>query len=340
MATGKNRQILLKSRPKGRLQPSDFESREVDVPEVGDGQALVKNLYLSLDPAMRGWVREGESYIEPVAVGGVMRGGTVGVVLESKNPKLAPGDKVMGMNGWQEYALIGGNENMSRKLPEMSLPLTNFLSVLGATGMTAYFGLLDVGEPKEGETVLVSTAAGAVGSIVGQIAKIKGCRVVGITGSDEKCRWITEELGYDAAINYKTEKLDEAIKKTCPKKVDVYFDNVGGDQLDAALLNLNKHARVVICGAISVYNAKGDLPPGPSNYLALLIKSARMQGFVVLDYLDRFMEGGMQLAQWIMEGKIKHREHVVDGLENAPTAINMLFDGSNNGKLIVKIADE
>lgn len=340
MPNDTNLQILLKSRPDGRIVESDFETRRSPTPEVGEGQALIKNLFLSLDPAMRGWVREGESYIEPVKLGDVMRGFTVGIVTESKTPELQPGDKVTGMHGWQELTVVGrGTGIKPTKLPEVPLPLSNFLGVLGGTGLTAYFGLLDIGEPKEGETVLVSTAAGAVGSIVGQIAKIKGCRVVGITGSDEKCRWITEELGYDAAINYKTDDLNKAIRRTCPDKVDVYFDNVGGAQLDAALANLNKHARVVICGAISIYNAKGEPPPGPSNYLSLLIKSARMQGFVILDYVDRFMEGGMQLGQWVMEGKIKHREHVVDGLEQAPSALNMLFDGTNIGKLVVKIAD-
>lgn len=340
MTSRKNRQIILKSRPKGRLTTTDFELREVDAPSVGDGEALVKNLYLSLDPAMRGWVREGESYIEPVQLGDVMRGGTVGVIVESKNAKFEPGDKVIGMNGWQEYALVGDTGALaSRKLPPLPVPLTNFLSVLGMTGMTAYFGLLDVGKPKEGDTVLVSTAAGAVGSIVGQIAKIKGCRVVGIAGSDDKCAWITDELGFDAAINYKREDLGEAIRRTCPDKIDVYFDNVGGDHLNAALANLARHGRVVICGAISIYNASGEPPPGPSNYLALLIKSARMEGFVVLDYRKRFMEAGIQLGQWLLEGKLKHREHVVDGLENAHEAINMLFDGTNTGKLIVKISD-
>ena len=341
MSSTKNRQIVLVNRPEGDFQESDFELREAEMPKPGAGEALVKSHYLSLDPAMRGWVRDADSYIEPVQLGDVMRGATVATVVESNNPDYAVGDKVMGMHGWQDYAVIGKGPLMaSRQLPPVPVPATHFLSVLGATGLTAYFGLLDVGEPKEGDTLLVSTAAGAVGSIVGQIGKIKGCRVVGIAGSDDKCAWIKDELGFDAAINYKKENIYEAIPKACPDKIDVYFDNVGGDQLNAALGHINIGARIVICGAISMYNFEGEPPPGPSNYITLLTKRSRMQGFVILDYLDRFMEGGMQLAQWVMEGKLKHREHVVDGLENAPSAINMLFQGKNTGKLIVKIADE
>lgn len=331
-----NRQILLAARPVGNIQESNFKYQEVPAPEPAAGQALVRNLFLSLDPAMRGWMREGDSYIEPVRLGDVMRGGTIGEVIQSKSPEFAVGDKVFGMGGWQDYWLAAPKSG-ARVLPaDVPFPLTNFLSVLGITGLTAYFGLLDVGKPKEGETVVVSTAAGAVGSIVCQIAKIKGCRVVGIAGSDEKCSWITNELGVDAAINYKTQDVAAELRKACPNKIDVYFDNVGGEILNTVLGMINVHARIVICGAITQYNATQPAP-GPSNYLTLLTKRSRMEGFVVIDYMDRSMEGIMQLGQWIAEGRLKHREHIVEGLENAPKAIQQLFDGSNQGKLIVKI---
>jgi hypothetical protein len=333
----KNRQWFLASRPSGMFEDDTFAYREVGVPSIGPGEFLVRNLYLSLDPAMRGWIRDTASYIEPVQIGDVMRGATVGVVVESQHPNFQAGDHVLGLHGWQDYCVVG-DKGISRKLPQLPLPLTSFLSVLGVTGLTAYFGLLDIGKPAPGQTVLVSTAAGAVGSIVGQIAKLKGCRAVGIAGSDDKCDWITGELGYDAAINYKRQDVGQAIQEACPNGVDVYFDNVGGEQLDAALAHINRGARVVICGAISVYNVE-DRPAGPRNYLALLSQRASMTGFVLLDYVDRFMEGAMELAQWVMQGKVKYREHIVNGLENAPSALRMLFDGTNRGKLMVKIAD-
>jgi NADPH-dependent curcumin reductase CurA len=293
-------------------------------------------LYLSLDPAMRGWIRETKSYIEPVPIGAVMRGATIAEVVESKAAEFAAGDKLIGMNVWAEYSVVRA-EGL-RKLPaNLPLPLTAFLSVLGGTGLTAYFGLLDVGRPTPGETVVVSTAAGAVGSAVGQIAKLKGCRAVGIAGSDEKCRWIEGELGFDKAINYKTEKLAPALAAACPQGIDVYFDNVGGEQLEAALSLINLKARVVICGAISQYN-NVEPAPGPRNYLTLLFKRARMEGFILFDYAPRFMEGVMQLGHWVLEGKLKYREDIVEGLENAPRALRKLFDGTNQGKLIVQIA--
>lgn len=333
-----NHQILLVARPVGDIKDSDFKFQETPIPEAGDGQILVKNLYLSLDPAMRGWMSEGDSYIEPVNLGDVMRGGTLGEVVVSNHPDYAVGDKTFGLGGWQEYVVMG-SESMPNKLPaEVPLPLTNFLSVLGITGLTAYFGLLDVADPKEGETVVVSTAAGAVGSIVGQIAKLKGCRVVGLAGSDEKCKWVTDELGFDACINYKTENIPKALYEQCPNKIDVYFDNVGGEILNNVLGQINIGARISICGAISQYNATEPVP-GPANYLTLLTKRSKMQGFVVLDYAPRFPEAIAQLAQWVMEGKLKFREDVVDGLENAPQAIHTLFAGTNKGKLIIKIAE-
>ena len=333
-----NRQWLLKSRPEGDIKNSDFEWKESPVPSPSEGEILVRNLFLSLDPAMRGWMSETDSYIEPVVLGDVMRGGCIGEVIESKHPEFKKGDKVFGLLGWQDYAVAGG-ENLPNKLPEgLPLPLTTFLSVLGLTGVTAYFGLLDVGQPKAGETVVVSTAAGAVGSIVGQIAKLKECRVVGLTGSDEKCAWIKDDLGFDAAVNYKKENVADALDKHCPNRIDVYFDNVGGEILNEALGRLAVHGRVVICGAITRYN-ETEPTPGPSNYINLLLKRGRMEGFVLTDYLDRYMEAVMALAQWVTQGKLKWKEDIVDGLENAPEAIHKLFTGANTGKLIVKIAE-
>lgn len=331
-----NKQVLLVARPVGEIKDSDFKITEGPMPKPGDGQVLVKTLYLSLDPAMRGWMNDTDSYIEPVQLGDVMRGSTIGEVIESNHPGFSVGDKVFGSNGWQAFNAVEGNT--LTKLPaEVPLPLTNFLSVLGVTGLTAYFGLLDVGEPKEGETVVVSTAAGAVGSIVGQIAKIKGCRTVGIAGSDEKCTWCVDELGYDACINYKTQDVEAELRKACPDGVDVYFDNVGGEILNTVLGMNNFGSRIVLCGAITQYNATAPVP-GPANYIRLLTKSSRMEGFIVLNYLDRFQEGVMQMAQWVIEGKIKHREDVVQGLENAPKAIHKLFNGTNSGKLIIEVA--
>lgn len=331
-----NRRILLVARPEGMIKESDFRMESAPCGTPGEGEVLIRNEYLSLDPAMRGWMTDRPSYIPPVQLGEVMRGGTVGEVVESKNPDFSVGDKVRAMGGWQEYTLAKPDARLM-KIPEgLPLPLTAHLSVLGLTGLTAYFGLLDVGQPKEGETVVVSTAAGAVGSVVGQIAKLKGCRTVGLTSTDEKCAWIKDELGYDEAINYKTEEVGPALAQACPKGIDVYFDNVGGEILNAALGQINFKGRVAICGAITQYNATKPTP-GPSNYLNLLVKSARMEGFIVMNYLDRAMEAAMELGQWVMEGKINYKEDIVEGLENAPTAILRLFNSENKGKLIVKI---
>ncbi len=308
-----NLQIRLANRPKGLPQESDFQSVEEPIPQPGDGQVLVRNRYLSLDPAMRGWMNEARSYVPPIGIGEAMRGLTVGEVVESRLPGFAPGDLVSGIFGCVA------------------------LGPLGMTGLTAYFGLLEVGQLKANETVLVSGAAGAVGSIVGQIAKIKGCRAVGIAGTDDKCRWLTEDLGFEAIINYKTAKdLHEEIRRTCPKGIDVYFDNVGGEILDTALRSLAMHARVVICGAISQYNAT-EPPKGPANYLALLVQRARMEGFLVMDFQARYSEAQTELGGWLAEGKLHYREDVVEGLENAPRALLRLFDGSNTGKLMVRI---
>lgn len=333
-----NRQWLLAARPVGEIKDSDFEYKETTIPQASGGEVLVRNLYLSLDPAMRGWMNDTDSYIAPVQLGDVMRGGTIGEVISSNADDFAPGDKVMGMGGWQDYVVYGG-ANMPRKLPtELGLPLTNFLSILGITGLTAYFGLLDVADPQPGETVVVSTAAGAVGSVVGQIAKIKGCHVVGIAGADDKCKWIVDELGFDAAINYKTQDVGAELRKACPKKIDVYFDNVGGQMLNTVLGMINVGARISICGAISMYNATTP-QPGPSNYITLLTKRSKMQGFIVMDYAARFGEGLQELGKWAMSGEIKFKEDVQDGLENAPQIIHRLFKGENTGKLIVHIAD-
>lgn len=329
-------QIRLKSRPEGLPTADNFETTHEELQELADGSVRVRNIYLSLDPAMRGWMTDRKSYIAPIGLGDVMRGLTVGEVTESKADGFEAGDLVSGSLGWQEFADAGPKE--LQKLPT-GLPLPLFLGPLGMTGLTAYFGLLDIGEPKEGETVLVSAAAGAVGSIVGQIAKLKGCRVVGLAGTDDKCAWL-ESLGFDAAINYKTaDDLHRAVAKACPDGVDVYFDNVGGEILDIALGLLNKGGRIPLCGAISQYNATEPVP-GPYNYLSLLINRARMEGFIVFDFVRRFPEALQELGAWVSQGKIEGRYDIVDGLENAPQALLKLFNGTNTGKLIVKIADE
>ncbi len=329
-----NHQFRLAARPDGMVGPEHFDYVEESLPELTDGQVLIKTAYISLDPAMRGWMSEGRSYIPPVQIGEVMRAGTVGEVVESKGEKFAVGDHVTGWLGVQEYAVC--DENAVFKVDAGEIPLTTFLGALGMPGITAYFGLLDVGAPKEGETVVVSGAAGAVGSVVGQIAKIKGCRVVGIAGGPEKCAWIVEELGFDAAIDYKGEDVGEALRKHCPEGVDVYFDNVGGEILDAALARLARGARVVICGAISQYNKMTSMS-GPGNYMSLLVNRARMEGFVVIDYMGRAPEAVGEMAGWIAEGKLIAREDVVEGFESFPEALQKLFRGENVGKLVLKV---
>jgi len=314
-----------------------FEMVEVPVPEPGDGEAVVQIEYLSLDPAMRGWVRDEPSYLPPVPIGDVMRSGAAGHVVASKDPSFPVGTAVMGMLGWQEHALIGGATGaMVNALPE-GIGLVDALSLFGSTGLTAYFGLLDVGQPQEGETLVVSGAAGGVGSIVGQIGKIVGCHVVGIAGTKEKCTWVVDELGFDACIDYRTENVVDALCKACPNGIDVYFDNVGGDILDAALQTMNDFGRIVACGMISRYN-DAELAPGPRHIANVVTRRLRMQGFIVMDYLGRLMEAAMQLGAWAAEGKLQNRVHVVDGFHNAPTAVNMLFAGQNMGKLVVKVS--
>ncbi|KEO82399.1 NADP-dependent oxidoreductase [Tumebacillus flagellatus] len=337
MTQRKNRQFLLVSRPVGMPADENFELREAAVPELEDGQVLVRTLYLSVDPYMRGRMSDAKSYVEPFALGEVLQGGVVGEIVESKNERWKAGDVVVGLLGWQEYSVSNGRGLL--KIDPSVAPITTALHVVGMTGLTAYFGLLDIGKPQEGETVVVSGAAGAVGTVVGQIAKIKGCRVVGIAGDDEKCAYLTEELGFDAAINYKTADLNAALKESCPNGVDVYFDNVGGDITEAVMRRINFQARIPICGQISQYNLeKPDL--GPRIVFTQLLKSSALaKGFIVNDYAKQHKEGMQQLAQWVMEGKIKYRENIVDGLENVVEAFLGLFRGDNIGKQLVKVAD-
>ncbi len=335
MSETTNRQFKLAQRPVGMVKRSDFDFVEAPVPEIGDGEVLIRTEYLSLDPAMRGWMNEGKSYIPPVGIGEVMRAGVAGMVVASNHPKFAEGDSVVGMLGVQDYAVSNG-KGLTKVDPKLA-PLPVYLGTLGMPGMTAYFGILEVGELKSGDTVVVSGAAGAVGQVVGQIAKIKGCRVVGIAGGADKCRYVTEELGFDAAIDYKSEDVKKALRQHCPKGIDIYFDNVGGEILEAALSNLAMHARIVICGAISQYNNTTPVK-GPSNYLALLVNRASMKGMVVFDYAPRYAEAMTAMAGWMREGKLKSREDISQGLENFPETLLKLFKGENTGKLVLKVA--
>jgi NADPH-dependent curcumin reductase CurA len=334
-----NRQYRLAARPVGMAKASDWNMTTEAVADPADGQVLVKVLQLSLDPAMRGWMNEGRSYIAPVGIGEVMRAIGIGKVVASKNPTFAAGDMVAGGFGIQEYCLVADPKqlNLNKIDPRIGTP-SQWLNALGMPGMTAYFGLLDVGQPKEGDTVVVSGAAGAVGQTVGQVARIKGCRVVGIAGGKAKCDFVVNELKFDACIDYKAGNLRDGLKQHCPKGVDVYFDNVGGEILDVVLTRINKHARIVICGAISQYNNTTPVK-GPSNYMMLLVARARMQGMVVFDYADRYGEAIKQIAQWMKEGKFISKEDVVPGIENFPATMNKLFSGENFGKLVLKVAD-
>ncbi len=329
-----NHQFRLAARPVGLPKPSDWSYTEEPIPEPGEGEVLVKNLYVGLEPAMRGWMNEGRSYIPPVGIGEVMRGFAAGRVVASNFPGLAVGDHVSGMLGIQEYAVANGHALW--KADTRFAPLESYLGTLGMPGMTAYFGLLDIGKPAEGETVVVSGAGGAVGGVVGQIAKLKGARVIGIAGGSEKCDYVTK-LGFDAAIDYKGEDVMEALGKEAPDGIDVFFDNVGGDILDAALAHLARNARVVICGAISQYNTTSTIK-GPSNYLSLLVNHASMTGFVFSDYLDRIPEAAQALGGWVAAGEISSREDIAEGLENFPDTLLRLFSGENTGKLVLRVA--
>ena len=332
-----NKQILLAARPHGEPQNSDWQLVETPVDAVKDRQIAVRIEYISLDPAMRGWINEGRSYVEPVELGAVMRAFIAGQIVESTDPDFAIGDYVGGMGGVQQY-YVGSAAGFSKLDPSIA-PLERYLGVLGMPGMTAYFGLLDTGLPKEGETVLVSGAAGAVGSVVGQIAKIKACRAVGIAGGAEKCEYLVNELGFDDAIDYKNESVSDGLRRACPNGVDVYFDNVGGDILNTVLTRINMRARIVICGAISQYNST-TAPEGPSNYLSLLVNRARMEGIIVFDNAANYGRAAAEMAAWIADGKLKAKEHVVEGIENFPDALMMLFRGENFGKLVLKVSEE
>ena len=329
----KNTRVLLASRPVGRPTRENWTIETVDTEPPGEGEFLAEVRYISVDPAMRGWINEGKSYIEPVGIGAVMRAGGVARVVESRHPDYAAGDHVLGITGVQKYWTSDGQD--VRKVDPAAAPLPKYLGVLGMPGMTAYFGILDVGAIEEGEVVLVSGAAGAVGSLVGQIAKIKGCRVVGIAGGPDKCRYLTDELGFDAAIDYKSESLHPAIRAACPKGVDVYFDNVGGETLDAALACLRFRGRVALCGAISQYNSVQAIE-GPKNYLSLLVNRGRMEGFIVFDFEEEYPRGIRDMSRWMAEGRLKSREHIVKGVETFPETLLMLFDGRNEGKLVIE----
>jgi hypothetical protein len=331
--TRKNHRFTLAARPVGLPRPTDFAFEEQDLREPGDGEFVVKVQYISLDPAMRGWMNEGKSYVRPVAIGELMRAMAIGSVVESKHPRFTVGTHVAGMFGLQEYTISNG-EGLMPVDPKLA-PLPVMLGTLGMPGLTAYFGLLDIGKPVAGNTVVVSGAAGAVGSIVGQIAKIHGCHVVGIAGGADKCRYLGE-IGFDAAIDYKAADVKAALREHCPKGIDVFFDNVGGDILDAALTQLALHARIIICGAISQYNNTTAVK-GPANYLSLLVNRASMTGMVVFDYTPRFPAAIAEMAQWMAAGKLRSREDIVHGLEQFPQALLKLFTGDNHGKLMLQL---
>jgi NADPH-dependent curcumin reductase len=327
-----NHRFTLAARPVGLPKATDFHYDELPVPDPGDDQVVVKNRYISLDPAMRGWMNEGKSYIAPVGIGEVMRALAIGEVVATRSPAMAVGDTVIGAFGMQEYAVVPAKA-ATKVLPIAPLPV--LLGTLGMTGLTAYFGLLDVGKPKPGNTVVVSGAAGAVGAVVGQIAKIKECRAVGIAGGERKCSYL-RELGFDAAIDYKSTDVAAALREHCPNGIDVFFDNVGGDILDAALTRLAMGARIVLCGAISQYNNTTPVK-GPANYLSLLVNRASMTGMVVFDYNARFGQAIMEMAQWYAAGKLKSREDIRKGLATFPTALLDLFSGDNDGKLMLEV---
>jgi len=336
-----NHQVRLAARPVGLPGPECWQFTEEPVPEPAEGSVLVKVLALSLDPAMRGWMNEGKSYIPPVGIGEVMRAGGVGVVVASSSPAFAVGDHVTGGPGVQEYWAVAADQLKRSGLAKIDLSagtLTQWLNVLGMPGMTGYFGLMDVGQPQAGETVVVSGAAGAVGQTVGQIAKLKGCRVVGIAGGPAKCEWVVKELGFDACIDYKSGSVKDGLKQHCPSGVDIYFDNVGGEILDAVLTRINRKARIIICGAISQYNNTTPIE-GPKNYLSLLVNRARMEGIVVFDYADRYHLAVAEMAGYLKDGRMKSKEDVVEGGVAAfPAALPKLFTGENFGKLVLQVA--
>ncbi|MBT3425581.1 MAG: NADP-dependent oxidoreductase [Gammaproteobacteria bacterium] len=334
-----NRQWLLAKRPDGMVSRDNFEYTETPIPEAKSGEVLVRNLYLSFDPTQRGWMVDRESYLPPVAIGAPMRAGSIGQVVTSEHADFEAGDLVQTTGGWQDF-VIAAPEQGPMGLTKLPVGVTPemMLSVLGITGLTAYFGLLDLGNPKPGETVLVSGAAGATGSVAGQIAKIKGCRVVGIAGGPEKCQWLKQEVGFDEVIDYKNENVDVRIAETCPNKFDIFFDNVGGDILEAALNHMNMKARIVMCGGISGYNATEPVP-GPANLMNLITLRARMEGFIVLDYMPRAGEAIVELLGWISEGQLKYQIDLQEGFDQIPDTLQRLFTGQNLGKQLLKIAE-
>lgn len=333
-----NKQLLFVKRPEGEADASTWSLETNPIPEIKEGEVLIQQHFVSLDPAMRGWMNEGKSYIEPMEIGSVMRAGSVGQVIKAKNhPEFEVGDFVVGYAGVQQYIATDGKGYY--KVDPKLAPLPTYIGTLGMPGMTAYFGITEVAKIKEGDVVLVSGAAGAVGSIVGQVAKIKGCRVVGIAGGPEKCKYVVDELGFDACIDYKNEDVKERLKQECPKGLDIYFDNVGGEILDIALGRLRMNARIVICGAISQYNNRNNVK-GPSNYLSLLVNRASMTGMIVFDYVDRYKEGAQILGGWMAQGKLKSREDIYEGIENFPETFKRLFSGDKMGKLVLKVIEE
>ena len=334
--TDRNRRMVLAERPTGMVDESTVRLEEADVPEPGSGEALAQVRYVSIDPTIRTWMDDAPGYLPPIGIGEVVRSGGIAEVLSSDSELYAPGDLLFGMTGWQDYVIADAGERALQKLPPGVSP-TAALGVLGITGMTAYFGMTDVGRVKEDDVVVVSGAAGATGSVAGQIAKLKGAaKVVGIAGGPQKCAWIVDELGFDAAIDYKNEDVAERLRECCPDGIDLYFDNVGGEILNACLARLALRGRIVLCGAISSYNAR-DRATGPSNYAALIIRRGRMEGFLILDYFDRFPQAQAELAGWLAAGQLKAAEHIVEGLERAPEALNLLFTGGNTGKVIVRV---
>ncbi|MDP3870578.1 NADP-dependent oxidoreductase [Phenylobacterium sp.] len=334
-----NRQWILRRRPTGEIGPDDLELVETQTPELKDGEVLVRTTYLSLDPTNRIWMSDQDQYLPPVEIGDVMRGGVIGVVEQSRSRDLQVGQIVNpGLGGWQDYTVLpAAMARPSLQIP--GVPMTAYMSVLGATGLTAWFGLMDIGKPQPGETVVVSAAAGAVGSIVGQLAKLKGCRVVGIAGSPEKCRWLTEELGFDAAIDYRNEDVGAALDRHCPNGIDVNFENVGGEIMDAVIGRMNNFSRMALCGMISTYTIDGQIP-GPKDFARVLMRRILIKGFIVIDYLPRAAEAMAELIPLVASGQLKWKTHTVDGLENAAEAVKLLFTGAHDGKLLVRISPE
>ena len=332
-----NRKWTLKSRPQTTVAEQHFNFETETVGELADGEFLVKTQYLSFEPAQRGWLNDVRSYVPPVAIGEVMRSVAAGEVIASKHADYQIGDRVQGGFGWQEYAISDGSGLFPVEKIIESVPISYPLHIYGLTGLTAYFGLLDIGKPKAGDTIVISGAAGATGSTVGQIAKLMGCRVIGIAGGQAKCQWLLDELGYDAVIDYKSESVELRLQELCKNSIDIFFDNVGGEILDQVLVNMANYGRIVLCGGISSGYQVAELPPGPKNYMQLVIRRCHMEGFIVLDHVDRYPEATEQLMQWVDAGKILVKEYILEGIEQCPQALAGLFSGQNFGKQLVKI---